>query len=93
MNAGDREFMRELNESNRELMRELNVGNREFMRELTLRHERATDGAVNTLGRLQDEIRANTQVLLEVHAESRAQRDGVLKLIDRIDELGRGGQG
>jgi hypothetical protein len=71
----------------------MDTGDREFMRELLLRHERATDAQVARLEELGREVRASTQVLLDVHAESLAQRDGILRLIDRIDRMGTGGQG
>jgi hypothetical protein len=96
MRAGLREVsddIREMNKDNREFMRELNEGNREFMRELTVRHERSTEAAVRRLDDLGVEIRANTQILRDLHAETLAQRGGILKLIDRIDAMGAGGQG
>jgi hypothetical protein len=78
----------------------MDTEDREFMRELLLSHERATDAMIARLDAGTQEMRARTDEIVrrtdaivrkidegtrEFVAESRAQRETVFRVLDRLD--------
>ena len=57
---------------------------REFMREMMLRMEKVTDDHARAMDEVVKELR-------DLTAESRAQRQALLQVIDRMDRLDPGG--
>ena len=68
---------------------------RQFMREMMLRMERVTDDHTRAMHEVTDDhTRAMDEVVTELRdltAESRAQRQALLQVIDRMDRLDPGG--
>jgi hypothetical protein len=79
---------RDLEVTNQHMARgnEVMDGYREFIREMTRRNEVVTRELVR-------EISAGREVLLDVHRESYAQREGIWQLIDELRRYGLGGRG
>ena len=70
---------------------------RTFIQDITRRNELVWREVMRQLGELHDQMRENTEQIREnsreirdMRAESRAHREGLFKLIDRIDRLGEG---
>jgi hypothetical protein len=70
---------------------------RAFIRDISRRNELVWRGVMDELRELRDvgrehtaEIRALTAEIHDMRDETRAQRDGLFKLIDKINELGNG---
>ncbi|MGH2962765.1 MAG: hypothetical protein ACRDL3_11330 [Solirubrobacterales bacterium] len=66
---------------------------REFMRELSLRQERVTRQLVSEMQAQREEFVAGRAVLVDLHEESMAQRQAILRLIDELRSKGLGGNG
>jgi hypothetical protein len=64
---------------------EVMEGHREFIREMTRRNEVVTRELVR-------EISAGREVLVDLHRESYAQREGIWTLIDELRRHGLGGR-
>ncbi len=79
---------------------ELTDDNRRFTHDLLRRNERVMAGFAATIDRVSQELRemrretiASRQMLIDVHEDSVAQRQGFLALIDELREHGLGGRG
>lgn len=71
---------------------ELIEDNRRFTRDLLRRNEIFMDGIMREMREFRTEMAAGRQVLIDVHEDSVAQRQGFLALIDELREHGLGGR-